>query len=72
MLAKVLRIGRSRASEIVNDTTKQIVSHLVPKYVRFPNGDRLREIVEGFKSILGYLQAVGAIFNGTHIPISFI
>ena len=67
-LAGMFGIGRSTACEIVNDTAKQIVTHLLPKYVKIPNGDRLREIVEGFELILGFPQAVGAI-DGTHIPI---
>ena len=67
-LAGMFGIGRSTACEIVNDTAKQIVTHLLPKYVKIPNGDRLKEIVEGFELILGFPQAAGAI-DGTHIPI---
>ena len=37
-------------------------------FIEHTNGDRLREIVEGFELILGFPQAVGAI-DGTHIPI---
>ena len=36
--------------------------------MKIPNGDRLREIVEGFELTLGFPQAVRAI-DGTHIPI---
>ena len=46
-LAGMFGIGRSTANEIVNDTAKQIVTHLLPKYAKIPNGDQLREIVEG-------------------------
>ena len=68
MLAGMFGIGWSTACEIVNDTAKQIVTHLLPKYVKIPNGDRLKEIVEGFEILLGFPQAVG-IIDGTHIPI---
>ena len=67
-LAGLFGIGRSTACEIVNETARQIVTHLLPKYVKIPSGDRLKEIVEGFELILGFPQAVGAI-DGTHIPI---
>ena len=61
-------MGRSTACEIVNDTVKQIVTHLLPKYVKIPNGGWVKEIVEGFELILGFPQGADAI-NGTHIPI---
>ena len=63
-------IGRSTACELVNDTAKLIVTHLLPKYVKIPNGDWLKEIVKGFELILGFPQAAGAI-DGTHIPIIY-
>ena len=68
MLAGMFGIGRSTACELVNDTAKLIVTHLLPKYVKIPNGDRLKEIVKGFELLLGFPQAAGAI-DGTHIPI---
>ena len=42
--------------------------HLLPQYVFIPQGDKLREIVEGVESYWGFSQAVGAI-DGSHIPI---
>ena len=43
-------------------------THLLSQYVQIPEGERLREIVEGFESYWGFPQAAGAI-DGTHIPI---
>jgi len=40
----------------------------LPKYVRIPHRERLKEIVEGFETCRGFPQAAGAI-DGTHIPI---
>jgi len=67
-LSGLFGIGRSTVCEIVNDTCQQIVLNLLPKYVKIPQGDRLKEVVDGFEVTKGFPQAVGAI-DGTHIPI---
>ena len=67
-LSELFGIGKSTVREIVNDTCKQIVMHLLPKYVKIPQGDVLKEIVEGLETCWGFPQAVGAI-DWTHIPI---
>jgi len=67
-LSELFGVGKSTVCEIVNETCRQIVLHLLPKYVRIPHGERLKEIVEGFETCWGFPQAAGAI-DGTHIPI---
>ena len=57
--AGMFGIGRSTACEVVNDTAKQIGTHLLPKYVMLPNGDWLKESVEGFELILGFSLTCG-------------
>ena len=47
---------------------KQIVLHSMPKYVKVPQGDRLKEIVEVLETCRGFTQAAGAT-DGTCIPI---
>ena len=61
-------LGRSTVGEIVLDTCEFIVVHLLPKYVRVPRNETLREIVDGFEHKWEFPQTVGAI-DGTHIPI---
>ena len=61
-------LGQSTVGEIVLDTCEFIVIHLLPKYIRVPKNDCLREIVNGFEHKWGFPQTVGAI-DGTHIPI---
>ena len=61
-------LGRSTVGEIVTDTCTAIVSHLMPKYVRLPNNDGLRAIIDGFENRWGFPQTIGAI-DGSHIPI---
>ncbi len=62
--------GVSKASVclITKDVCMCIVDHLLPKYIRMPCGDALKQVVAGFKEKLGFPQCVGAI-DGTHIPI---
>ena len=67
-LSELFGIGRSTVGEIVNETCDAICKHLLPQYVRIPQGDSLREIIEGFCTHWGFPQTVGAI-DGTHIPI---
>ena len=45
-----------------------ITKHLFPRYVCFPSGDRLRDVVANFETCWGFPQAAGAI-DGSHIPI---
>ena len=49
-------------------TCRAIVSHLLPQYVKIPEGEHLKQILRGFETIWGFPQAAGAI-DGTHIPI---
>ena len=66
-LSELFGIGRSTVCEIIHDTCQHIVINLLPKYVKIPKGDRLKELVESFELTKGFPQAVGAI-DGTHIP----
>lgn len=67
-LAALFGIGRSTAGEIFLETCEVIAKVLFPKYVKFPNNEGLREVVNGYKTKWGFPQVVGAI-DGTHIPI---
>ena len=67
-LSVLFGLGRSTVCTIVNETCQTIAQHLLPKYVHFPQGRQLEEIVEGFERLWGFPQAVGAI-DGSHIPI---
>ena len=67
-LSELFGLGRSTVGEIVIETCDAIATHPVPQYVFIPQGDKLREIVEGFETNWVFAQAVGAI-DGSHIPI---
>ena len=38
-------------------------------YIRFPSGDEMKKVLDGFEEKWGFQQCVGAIV-GSHIPIS--
>ena len=67
-IAALFGLGRSTVGEIVLDTCEVIARHLMPRYVRVPQNESLKEIIEGFWHRCGFPQTVGAI-DGTHIPI---
>ena len=67
-IAAPFGLGRSTACEIVLDTCEVIARHLMHKYVRVPQNESLREIIDGFQCRWGFPLTVGAI-DGTHIPI---
>ena len=62
--------GISRASVccIVQEVCKEIVHVLMPKYIKWPKGDEIQDIVDVFEHKWGYPQCGGAI-DGSHIPI---
>ena len=45
-----------------------MATKLLSHYVHFPEGTRLREVVESFEVCWGFPQVAGAI-DGTHNPI---
>ena len=67
-LSALFGLGRSTVSKIVVETSHAIATHLLLQYVRIPQGDRLKEIIDGFETFWGFPQAAGAI-DGSHIPI---
>ena len=67
-LSALFGVGRSTVGAIVVETCQKIASHLLPRYVKVPEGNSLKEIVQGFETGWGFPQTAGAI-DGTHIPI---
>ena len=67
-IAALFGLGRATVGEIVIDTCNSIAIFLLPKCVRLPQNEYLRQTLNGFQSRWGFPQTVGAI-DGTHIPI---
>ena len=67
-IAGLFGLGRSTVGEIVVDTCDAISCHLMSKYVKMPQDEHLREVIDGFERRWGFPQTVGAI-DGTHMPI---
>lgn len=67
-LSELFGIGKSTVSICVWEVCRAIRT-LQSQFVSLPQGDRLCEIVEGFKQTWGFPQCGGAI-GDTHIPIT--
>ena len=65
--AHLFGVSKSTVSLVVKDVSSAILQ-LLPRYIRFPTGDALKEVVDGFKRQYGFPQCAGAI-DGSHIPI---
>lgn len=66
-IAHLFGVSKSTVSLVIKDVSSAIL-RLLPKYIRFPTGSVLKEVVAGFKRDYGFPQCAGAI-DGTHIPI---
>ena len=53
-LSELFGIGKSTVGEIVIETCNTIASRLLPQYVYIPKGEKLKEIVDGFETYLGF------------------
>ena len=62
-------IGKSTACQIVNDVCKAIVDVLLPRVIKWPTGEALKSVLNGFTEEWKFPQCAGAI-DGTHIPIT--
>ena len=61
-------ISKSLVCLIVREVCHAVCKTSLPKYITFPQGDKLWRVVEGFKNKYGFPQCVGAI-DGSHIQI---
>ena len=61
-------LARSTVCCIVKDTCKAIIKVLLPSYIKFPVGEKLKETVKGFQDKWGIPQFAGSI-DGSHIPV---
>ena len=67
-LSALFGLGCSTVRQIVVETCVAITNHLIPRFVKIPDGTQLKDIVNGFENLWGFPQAAGAI-DGSHIPI---
>ena len=68
-VAHLFGVARSTVCEIVHETCNAIVACLMGMYIKFPSGDQLDKVVDGFFTQWGVPNCVGAI-DGSHIPIA--
>lgn len=68
-IGHLLGILKSLVCLVVREFRHSVRKVLLPKYIKFPEGDDLKVVVGGFIHKYGFPQCVGAI-DGSHIPIS--
>ena len=68
-VAQLFGLGRSTVCEVFHECCSVIVEKLLQCYLQIPNGNDLKEIIEGFECCWNFPQVVGAV-DGTHIPIT--
>ncbi|XP_033098538.1 protein ANTAGONIST OF LIKE HETEROCHROMATIN PROTEIN 1-like [Anneissia japonica] len=67
-IANLFGVSCSTVCEVVHSVCSAITEFLQPRYIVWPEGQRLTETVNGFQQFHGFPQCVGAI-DGSHIPI---
>ncbi|XP_077091696.1 uncharacterized protein LOC143744162 [Siphateles boraxobius] len=67
-MGNLFGIARSSVCAIVHEFCKAVRQVLMPEFIQLPEGDALREVVQGFQMRCGFPQCAGAI-DGSHIPI---
>lgn len=67
-IGHLFSVSKAIVCMVTKEVCAAIVRVLLPRYIRVPIGDELKNVVEGFKDELGFPQCAGAV-DGTHIPI---
>ena len=66
-IGRLFGVSKATVCIVTKEVCPLIVDTLFPKYIRIPNGDSLKQVVQGFND-KGFPQCVGAL-DGLHISI---
>ena len=61
-------VARCTVCVVVHDTCEALVRVFRSRYVTFPTGDNLHNVIDGFRTKWNMVQCAGAI-DGCHIPV---
>ena len=67
-IGHLFAVSKSTICLVTKDVCCAIVKSLLPRYIKFPTGSALREVIDGFEHDLGFPQHARAV-DGCHIPI---
>jgi hypothetical protein len=70
-IAQKFGVGKSTVSKVVSEVTDLIVTHLQPRYIRWPSPAEQSVINARFEELRCIPGIVGAV-DGTHIPIQLL
>ena len=68
-IALLFGIGLSTACKITHETCNAIFDILYPQYIKWPTGERLAKVIQGFQANHSFPQCAGAV-DGTHIEVA--
>ncbi|KAI8490525.1 hypothetical protein Bbelb_317930 [Branchiostoma belcheri] len=67
-VADLFGLSTPSVSNIVHDFCQVVVENLLPRYLSWPKGETLRQIVHGFEQRWDFPQCAGAV-DGTHVEV---
>ena len=69
ILGHLVGVSRSSICCIIKQVCIAIMKVLMPRYIKFPVGDALQVVVDGFQDYWGFPNCCGAI-DGSYIPMA--
>lgn len=67
-IGNLFGVSTSTVCKVVHKVCEAIAENLLEKYVSFPTGNNLKNVIQGYEGIWGFPNCGGAI-DGCHIPI---
>uniref|UniRef100_A0A3P9DB54 Uncharacterized protein n=1 Tax=Maylandia zebra TaxID=106582 RepID=A0A3P9DB54_9CICH len=68
-MSNLFEVAKSTVCSILHEFCFAVRYVLMPEYIKWPRGDDLIQVIEGFRQRWGFPQCAGAV-DGSHIPIT--
>lgn len=67
-IADIFGICETSVHSIIHDLSRIVCKRLMPNLIRWPKGNKVKEVVDAYQELSGFPGVIGAI-DGSHIPI---